>query len=50
MYEYKAVRRINKRTDYTFLHSCTLTYTNNCTILCDVDGGVSCNLFRCATL
>jgi len=25
MYEYKAVSRINKRTDYTFLHSRTLT-------------------------
>jgi len=50
MYECTAVRRINIRTRHTFLHARTLTYTNTCTLMCGMDGGESCNLFRCAKM
>jgi len=50
MYEYTAVRRINKRRDYIFLHSRRLTGTKNCTLMCGLEGGESWNIFRCATM
>jgi len=50
MYKYTAVRRFNKRTDYTFLCSRRLTGTKKCTLMCGLEGGEYSKLFRCATL